>query len=209
MAWTSWSQTWSTKCTTTTSRRPLKRRCKHMRWRRTYSLFASQSKAKAKNKKTYLCVLIYKNCTYSWKKMDWYWTRSPVQSSVPSCTKTKHSSSAWTIPREEDGAIEFWRLKMIFGTNWSTLDICLMICGRARWQEVEATRKDFNIVLTRQDQKLFYLQALQGHSGRNPIDRSLQDNVCLFQTLSSSTFIMLDVQISVHTITNSGLIARG
>ena len=36
----------------------------------------------------------------------------------------------------------------------STLDIGLMKCGRARWQEAEAT-KDFIVVLTRQDKKFF------------------------------------------------------
>ena len=44
---------------------------------------------------------------------------------------------------------------MIFGTNFSTLNIGLTICGRARWQEAEETRKGFNIVLTRQDKKFF------------------------------------------------------
>ena len=53
--------------------------------------------------------------------------------------------------REEDGAIEFWRIKkIIFGTNLRILSIGLMMCGRARWQEAEATRKDFNIVLIHQ-----------------------------------------------------------
>ena len=32
---------------------------------------------------------------------------------------------------------------------------CLMKCGRAKWQEAEATRKDFNIVLIYQDKKFF------------------------------------------------------
>ena len=32
---------------------------------------------------------------------------------------------------------------MIFGTNLSTLNIGLMIYGRARWQEAEASRKGF------------------------------------------------------------------
>ena len=45
--------------------------------------------------------------------------------------------------------------KRIFGTNLSTLNIGLTICGRARWQEAETTRKDSNIVLTRQDKKFF------------------------------------------------------
>ena len=44
---------------------------------------------------------------------------------------------------------------MIFGTNLSTLNIGLMMYGKARWQEAEATRKDFNTVLTRQDKKFF------------------------------------------------------
>ena len=44
---------------------------------------------------------------------------------------------------------------MIFGTNWGTLSIGLMKCGRVKWQEAKATREDFNIVLTRQDKKFF------------------------------------------------------
>ena len=66
--------------------------------------------------------------------------------------------------------------KVISGTNLSTLNIGLMKCGRAKWQGAEATRKDFNIVLIHQDKIFFYLRALQGHSGRNPIDPTLQDS---------------------------------
>ena len=55
------------------------------------------------------------------------------------------------LPREEDGAIEVWRLK----DDLSTPNIGLTICGRARWQGAEATRKGFNIVLTRQENKFF------------------------------------------------------
>ena len=44
---------------------------------------------------------------------------------------------------------------MIFGISLSTLNIGLMMYGRARWQETEATRKEFNIVLNRQDKKFF------------------------------------------------------
>ena len=44
---------------------------------------------------------------------------------------------------------------------------------------------------------IFFLRALQGHSGRNPIDPILQDNV-IIPNISSSTFIKLDVQ-SVYT----------
>ena len=69
---------------------------------------------------------------------------------------------------------------MIFGTNLSTLNIGLMMYGKARWQEAEATIKDFNIVLTHpSEQEILHLRALQGHSGRNPIDPTLQDNVLI------------------------------
>ena len=44
---------------------------------------------------------------------------------------------------------------MIFGRNMSTLNIGLTMYGRARGQEAEATRKDFNTVLIRQNQKFF------------------------------------------------------
>ena len=56
-------------------------------------------------------------------------------------------------------------------------------------------------------QEILCLRAIQGHSGRNPIDLALQDNV-LIPDNSSSTSIILDVQ-SIYTITNSGLIAGG
>ena len=44
---------------------------------------------------------------------------------------------------------------MIFRTNLSTLNVGLMMYGRASWQEAEATIKTFNTVLTRQDNKFF------------------------------------------------------
>ena len=49
------------------------------------------------------------------------------------------------LPREEDGANEFWRLKRLSSEQTlSTLNMGLMMYGRARWQE--ATRKDFSIL---------------------------------------------------------------
>ena len=45
--------------------------------------------------------------------------------------------------------------KIVFGTNLKILDIGLMKCGRVEWQEAEAIRKNFNIVLIHQDNKFF------------------------------------------------------
>ena len=56
---------------------------------------------------------------------------------------------------------------------------------------------------------MFFLsRALQGPSGRNTIDLSLQDNV-LIPNNFFEYIIMLDVPISAHSITNSGFIAGG
>ena len=107
---------------------------------------------------------------------------------------------------EKDGAIEFWRLKIIFGTNLSTLNFGLMMNGRARWQEAEAIRKDFNTDPS--GQEILYLRALQGHSGRNPIDPTLQDNVFILKDFFEY-ICHIGCAISLHSITNSGLIAGG
>ena len=59
------------------------------------------------------------------------------------------------LPRENGGAIEFWRLRIIFGTMLINLNIGLTKSGRAHWQKAEETRKDFNVVLIHQDKKFF------------------------------------------------------
>ena len=56
--------------------------------------------------------------------------------------------------------------------------IGLIASERKAWQEEEDTRKDTSTVLILQE-KIVYLRALQGHSGRNFIDLSLQDNVII------------------------------
>ena len=75
---------------------------------------------------------------------------------LPSVKTTEYSSTTWRITSRRrwcDRILE--TEKMIFGTNLSTLNFGLMMFGRARWQEADATRKDFNTVLTRQDRKFF------------------------------------------------------
>ena len=117
--------------------------------------FASRSKAKTKpRRRTSGCssTRTVPICERSWTDVE------PGTQSNQAYPVTKRINTLLrhgALPREEDGAIEFWRLKMIFGTNLSTLNIGLMKNGRARWQEAEATRKDCNSVLTRRDKKFF------------------------------------------------------
>ena len=190
MDWTSWSQTWSTKSTTTTSRRPLRRGRKHLRWDQMYLFLQADQRLKQNHED--LPLLAHLQELYLFVNQELI----PIR-------RTQWQKD-WTLFFGTNNYLEkkMVRLnsgdyKTIFETNLSTLSIGLMKCGRARWQEAEATRKDFNIVLTCQDKKLFISELF----------KVIQDAVllilhsrtmCQFLTISSSTFIILDVQ-SVYT----------
>ena len=72
--------------------------------------------------------------------------------------------------REEDGAIEFWRLKDDLRNKFEYSQYWSDDAWKSKMAGGRATRKDFNIVLIRQDKNILTFRALQGHSGRNPID---------------------------------------
>ena len=115
--------------------------------------FASRSEAKARpRRRTSACssTRAVPTCESSWTDIEPE-TYSPVAYPVSKRLSTllRHGD----LPREEDGSIEFWRLKdTVFGTNLRILDSSLMKCGRVEWQEAEATRKDFSIVVILQEQ---------------------------------------------------------
>ena len=80
--------------------------------------------------------------------------------------------------REEDGAIHFWRINENLqnqfpqSIHWSDerWKACLAAGGRATMRFQYCTDDSGTIV---------YFRALQGHSGRNLVDPSLQDNVVI------------------------------
>ena len=100
------------------------------------------------------------------------------------------------LPREEDGAIEFWRLNdylrndLVHSQHWSD----------EMWKSTVArgggNNKRFQYCTDLSGQENLYLRALQGHSGRHFIDPSLQDNVLIPNDFFE--FITSDVQ-SIHT----------
>ena len=85
MTWTNWSQTWSTRSTTTTSRRPLQRRRKYLR--------LQADPWPMQNQKDLQLIATLQGLSYSWKNMVWFWNKSWIRSSLPSGKKTQHSSS--------------------------------------------------------------------------------------------------------------------
>ena len=109
---------------------------------------------------------------------------------------------------EEDVAIFPGDWKMIFGTNLSTLNIGQMKYGRPRWQKGGGNKNIFSYCTDPSGQENLYLRALQGHSGRNPIDPTLQDNVLIPDNFFEYIY-PIGCAVSLHYITNSGLIPGG
>ena len=69
-------------------------------------------------------------------------------------------------------------------------------------------KKRFQYCTDSSGEEILYLRALQGHSGRNPIDPTLQDNV-LIPNIFFEYIYHIGCAISLHSITNSGLIPGG
>ena len=109
-----------------------------------------------------------------------------------------------SLPREDDGAIDFWRIKdylqnpCVFYQHWSD----------EKWKSTmargEGNKKMFQFC-TDSSGEILYLRALQGHSGRNLIDPSLQDSVLIPSNFFKYIY-HVGCAINLHYIINSGLI---
>ena len=97
------------------------------------------------------------------------------------------------LPREGNGAIEFWRLKDDLQNKYENFNIGLMMYGRASWQKTEATRKYFNFALIHQDKKFFISELFKVIQNAIPLILHYR-TMYEFRTISSSTFITSDLQ---------------
>ena len=110
--------------------------------------------------------------------------------------------------REEDGATEFWRLKddlrnkLEYSQYWSD-DV-----WKSKMAGGRGNNKRFQYCTDPSGQEILYLRTFQGHSGRNPIDPSLQNNVLIPNNFFEYIY-HIGCAVSLHSITNSGLIAGG
>ena len=112
-----------------------------------------------------------------------------------------------TVQREDDGAVQFWRIKFYLRNYSSQIScwpddrwkVCLTAGGgsKNRYQycsDISGT--------------ILYLRALQGHSGRNLIDPLLQDNVIIQRGLFHHIY-HIGCAFNLHSIINNGLIPGG
>ena len=110
------------------------------------------------------------------------------------------------LPREDDGAIELWRIKdylqnlFVYSQHWSD----------EKWKSSVARGGNKTIFQYCPDSSgaVLYLQVLQGHSGRNLIGPSLQGNVVILDGFFKYVH-HVGCAINLHSIINSGLIPGG
>ena len=112
------------------------------------------------------------------------------------------------LPREKDGAIEFWRLKDDLRNKFEYSQYWSDDVWKSKMAGGGGNNQRFQYCTDPSGQEILHLRALQGHSGRNPIDPSLQDSALIpdnfFEYISHN-----GCAVNFHSITKSGLIAGG
>ena len=110
------------------------------------------------------------------------------------------------LPGEDDGAIEFWRIKddlhkhFLHCHHWSDDKWKKSMAGGGGNKKRYQYCTDSSAIL--------YLRALQGDSGRNLIDPSSQDNVVILDGCFKYSY-HVGCAINLLSIINSGLIPGG
>ena len=111
------------------------------------------------------------------------------------------------VHREENGAVHFWRIKdnlqnpLPQSIHWS--DDRKKACfatGEGAKRRLQYCTDDSGTIVS--------LRALQGHSGRNLIDPSLQDNIVIPSNFFQYIYL-IGCAFNLHSIINSGLIPGG
>ena len=204
MAWISWSRTWATTRRTTTSRRPLRCSSKIVRWRRMYLLLQADQRL-CKTTKIYLLLARLQElpiCETIWTDIE-PGTQSNIAYPVAKrlTTLLRHGQ----LPREEDGAIEFWRLKDCLRNEFENSQHWSDEMWKSKMAGGGGKKKWFQYCTDPSGQEILHLWAFQGHSGRNLIDPSLQDNVSIPNNFFEYIH-HIGCAIKLHSITNSGSI---
>ena len=111
------------------------------------------------------------------------------------------------VHREDDGAVQCWTIKdnllkqFPHSPHWSDSRWKVCLAGRGGNKRRFQHRTDSSGTIV-------YLRALQGHSGRNLIDPSLQDNVLIPDDFFEYIY-HIGCAINLHSIIHSGLILGG
>ena len=107
-----------------------------------------------------------------------------------------------TVQREKDGAIEFYKIKFYLRNQQPQIQVW----SNDRWKACLAAgggSKSRYQHCSDDSGTIFYLRALQGHSGSNLIDPTLQDNVLIGPGIFSYIY-HIGCAFNLHSIINNG-----
>ena len=141
--------------------------------------FASRSKAKAKPQRRISASSSTKTVPIgerTWtdiEPQDYSSIDYPVSKQLT--TLLRHGN----LPREDDEAIEFWRLNHYLRNHFEQSQHWSDEKWKGTMAKGGGNNKRFQYCTDPSRQEILYFRALQGHSGRNLIDPSLQDNVLI------------------------------
>ena len=200
MAWTNWSQTWSTRSATTTSRRPLQRRRKYLRL---------QADQRLQQNREDLPLLAHLQGLPILERI-WIHIEAGAQfdQAYPVAKRLNTLLRHGELSREEDGAI--WILEnkddllnqFEYSQYWSDDVWKIKMAGGG------GNKKRFQYCTDSSGYEILYLRALKDHSGRNPIDPTLHDSALIPNNFFEYIYL-IGCAVNLHSITNSGLIAGG
>ena len=117
---------------------------------------------------------------------------------------SRHSQQ---VHREEDGAVQFWRIKNYLQSQFPQI----LYWSDDRWKVCVAAGGGVERryqYCTDDSGAIIYFRALQGHSGRNLIDLSLQDNVIIPSNFFQHIY-PVGCAFNLLSIINNGLIPGG
>ena len=172
--------------------------------------FAFASRYKAKTQPRRLSTTCSSSRTIHVLERKWTDIEPGTQSNLafPVSKRLKTLVRHGQLLREEDGAIEFWRLKDDLQNKFDYSQLWSDEMWMSKMQGGGGNKKRFQYCTDWSGQEILYLRALQGHSGRNPIDPSLQDNVFIPNDFFEYIY-HIGCAVNLHSITNSGLIPGG
>ena len=170
--------------------------------------FASRSKAKAKPRRHSTA------CSSSWTvpTFERIWIDiepgAQFEQAYPVAKRMNTLLRHGELPREEDEAIEFWRLKDDLRNRFEYSQYWSDDAWKSKMAGGGGNEKRFQYCTDSSGQEILYFRALQGHSGRNSVHPTLQDNVLIPDNFFEYIY-HIGCAISLHSITNSGLIPGG
>ena len=131
----------------------------------------------------------------------------PQTSTSVVAARSKAKANNQTVQREEDGAIEFYRIKFHLRNHSSQVQhwsddrwkACLAAGGGSK-RRYQYCSDNLGTIL--------YLRALQGHSGNNLIDPMLQDNMVIGTGIFPYIY-HVGCTFNLHSIINNGLVPGG